>query len=142
MARRRSGGLLQDFGAFIMQGNVIDLAVAVIIGGAFGKIITSLTDDIITPLILQPALTAANVKNLEELTANGVLYGKFLASIINFLVIAFCIFLLVRAFENAKKRFVREAEVEAEAAPPDPAVVAQERLTTALDRLTQTMQTR
>jgi len=62
--RKSAGGLMKDFQAFILQGSVIDLAVAVIIGGAFGKIVTSLIEDIITPLLLNPALKAANVDEL------------------------------------------------------------------------------
>lgn len=107
---RTNGGFWADFRKFIMQGNVIDLAVAVVIGGAFGKIVTSLVEDIITPAILQPALAAANVSDLQNLSVNGIKYGVFLAAILNFLVIALCIFLLIRAFEKAKKRFIRSGE--------------------------------
>ena len=82
--RRAAGGFMQDFRAFIMNGNVIDLAVAVVIGGAFGKIVTSLIEDIITPLLLNPALKAANVEDLAKLQINGIKYGVFLASVINF----------------------------------------------------------
>jgi large conductance mechanosensitive channel len=144
MARSNGGGFWADFRKFIMRGNVIDLAVAVVIGGAFGKIITSLVEDIITPVILNPALQAANVDELQNLSAGGVKYGVFLAAILNFLVIAFCIFLIIRAFEKAQRRFFRsgEAAEAAEAAPPDPAIIAQERLTGALDRLATTIETR
>lgn len=140
---RTNNSFLADFRKFIMQGNVIDLAVAVIIGGAFGKIITSLVEDIITPAILTPALQAANVNDLQNLSVNGIKYGVFLASIINFIVIAFSIFLLIRAFEKAKRRFVRSGEAaEAAQGAPDPAALAQERLTGALDRLTNTIESR
>ncbi|ELS31529.1 large-conductance mechanosensitive channel [Pseudanabaena biceps PCC 7429] len=65
--KRAAGGFIKDFQTFIMKGNVIDLAVAVVIGGAFGKIVTSLIEDIITPLLLNPALKAANVEDLAKL---------------------------------------------------------------------------
>ena len=139
-----NSGFIADFRKFLMRGNVIDLAVAVIIGAAFGKIVTSLVEDIITPLLLTPALKAARVEDLQLLSINGIKYGVFLAAIINFLVIALCIFLLIRAFEKAQRRFVRsgEAAAAAEAAPPDHATLAQEKLTTALERLTNTIESR
>ncbi|GAP99329.1 large conductance mechanosensitive channel protein MscL [Leptolyngbya sp. NIES-2104] len=130
---------LADFQKFLMQGNVIDLAVAVIIGGAFGKIVDSLVTDIITPVILNPAMSAAGVNQLENFAPNGIKVGLFLAAVINFVVIAFCIFLLVRAFEKARRRFARQEAIEETAAPVDPVVVSQERLTDAIERLTNTM---
>jgi large conductance mechanosensitive channel len=140
---RQSSGLLSDFQAFIMQGNVVDLAVAVIIGGAFGKIIESFVADIITPAILTPALEAAKVNDLAQLSYGAIKYGSFLAAILNFIVIAFSIFLMIRALEGAKKKFARQkaAEEVAEAAA-DPAIVSQERLTHAVERLTQVMESR
>lgn len=139
--RRAAGGFLADFRDFIMRGNVIDLAVAVIIGAAFNQVISSLVEDIITPALLQPALTAAGVDQLSALSANGIKYGLFLAAVINFLVIAFVIFLLIRAFESAKHRFAREEEAAA-VVEPDPAIVAQQNLTHAVERLTAVMQNR
>lgn len=139
---RSNGGFWADFRKFLMQGNVIDLAVAVIIGAAFGKIISSLVEDIITPAILSPALKAAQVDDLQSLSANGIKYGSFLAAIINFIVIAFCIFLIIRAFEKAKKRFTRQEAAEEATAPPDPVVISQERLTNALESLTHTIEAR
>jgi len=140
MARSNGSGFWADFRKFIMRGNVIDLAVAVVIGGAFGKIVTSFVEDIITPIILNPALQAAKVQDLQNLSINGIKYGVFLAAILNFLVIAFCLFLIIRTFEKAQRRFFRSPEAT-EGAPPDPAVIAQERLTGALDRLTATIET-
>lgn len=137
---RTNGGFWADFQKFIMRGNVIDLAVAVIIGGAFGKIIESFVGDIITPALLTPALQAAGVDSIEKLSANGIKYGLFLSAVINFLVIAFVIFLVIRAFEKAKKRFFRQEDPVAEVA--DPAVVAQERTTAALDRLSNVLESR
>jgi large conductance mechanosensitive channel len=140
---RRATGFLADFQAFIMQGNVVDLAVAVIIGGAFGKIIESFVADIVTPAILTPALEAAKVNDLKDLViGNGIKYGAFLAAILNFLVIAFSIFVMVRALEKAKRQFVRQEAAAEVAAPPDPAIAAQERLTASVDRLTSVMERR
>lgn len=140
MAIRRSRSFLSDFREFIMRGNVVDLAVAVIIGGAFGQIVNSLVEDVITPAILQPALDAANVNALADLQYNKIKYGSFLAAVINFLVISFAIFLIVRALEAAKRRFVRTEATEEEVV--DAALAAQERLTTSIDRLTQTIERR
>ncbi|WP_036484595.1 large conductance mechanosensitive channel protein MscL [Myxosarcina sp. GI1] len=138
---RATGGFLADFRDFIMRGNVIDLAVAVIIGAAFGKIVESLVADIITPAILNPAMNAAGVDQLSQLSAGGIKYGLFIAAVLNFLVIAFCLFLLIRAFEAAKKRVMRREEIAEEEAPA-PEILAQERLTTAVERLTETIERR
>jgi large conductance mechanosensitive channel len=135
--KRAAGGFIKDFQAFILKGNVIDLAVAVIIGGAFGKIVTSLIEDIITPLLLNPALKAANVEDLAKLQINGIKYGVFLAAVINFLVIAFVIFLIIRTFEAAKRKEQREEAVAPEV-KPDP----QERLTLAVERLAEVMESK
>jgi len=97
-------GMLKEFKDFALKGNVIDLAVAVIIGGAFGTIISSLVDDVITPLLLAPALKAANAQDLDKLAWGAVKYGKFLAAIIKFIIIAFILFLLVKAMNNLKKK--------------------------------------
>jgi large conductance mechanosensitive channel len=106
--------MLKEFKAFAMRGNVIDLAIGVIIGGAFGKIVGSLIEDVITPLILKPALDAAHLSKLEELTIFGtVKYGNFLAAIINFLIIAFVLFLIIKGINSMKK-----TEEPAPAAPP------------------------
>ncbi|MEA5532452.1 large conductance mechanosensitive channel protein MscL [Crocosphaera sp. XPORK-15E] len=131
---RRNRSLLTDFQDFIMRGNVIDLAVAVIIGGAFGKIINSFVEDIITPAILNPAMKASGVDKLSELSISGIQYGLFIASVLNFLVIAFCLFLIVRFFEIAKKRLIFQEEAMAEK-QVDQTIIAQERLTTAMERL-------
>ncbi|MEC5158797.1 large conductance mechanosensitive channel protein MscL [Chryseobacterium sp. MP_3.2] len=90
-------GLVQEFKAFAFKGNVIDLAVAVIIGASFGKIVSSLVEDVITPLLLNPALKAAGVENIAKLTWNGVTYGNFLSAVISFLCIAMVLFWLIKA---------------------------------------------
>ncbi|MCU0336469.1 MAG: large conductance mechanosensitive channel protein MscL [Sediminibacterium sp.] len=109
-------GMIQEFRDFAVKGNVIDLAVGVIIGGAFGKIVGSFIDDVITPLLLKPALSAANLQKLEELTMFGtVRYGVFLSSVINFVIVAFILFMLIKGINKMKK-----AEAEAPAAPAPP----------------------
>ncbi len=97
---------VKEFKDFAMKGNIVDLAVAVIIGAAFGAIITSLVEDIITPLILSPALKMAHAENIEQLSWNGVLYGKFLSAIIKFLMVAIALFAVIKAINSAKKNTV------------------------------------
>ncbi len=109
--------MLKEFKAFAMRGNVVDLAVGVIIGGAFGKIVGSFIEDVITPLLLKPALEAASLTKLEELTIFGtVKYGNFLSSVINFIIVAFVLFLIIKGMNAAKKK--EEAAPTAPAAPP------------------------
>jgi large conductance mechanosensitive channel len=97
--------MLKEFKAFAMRGNVVDLAVGVIIGGAFGKIVGSLIDDVITPLLLKPALDAANLSHLSELTVFGtVKYGVFLSAVINFIIVAFILFLIIKGMNAAQKK--------------------------------------
>ena len=129
MRRHRAHSFLNEFKEFAFKGNVIDLAVAVIIGGAFGKIIESFIADIVTPILLKPALEAAKVEDLAKLSLNGVLYGKFLATTLNFIVIAFVIFLLIKAIAATKRQEAQEAAVVI----PEP--TEQERLIASLDRL-------
>ncbi len=109
--------MLKEFKAFAMRGNVVDLAVGVIIGAAFGTIVNSLINDVITPLILKPALDAAQLSKLEDLTVLGaVKYGKFIGATINFLIVAFVLFLIVKGMNAAKKK-----DEAAPAAPAPPA---------------------
>ena len=99
--------MLNEFKAFVMRGNVVELAVGVIIGGAFNNIVGSLISDVITPLMLKPALDAAHLSELKDLTMFGtVKYGSFLSAVINFLIIAFVLFLIVKAANAAKKRLL------------------------------------
>jgi len=107
-------GMLKEFKEFVMKGNIVDLAVAVVIGGAFGAIVSSLVDDVVTPLLLAPALKAAQVEDLDKLAWGAVKYGKFLAAIIKFLVIAFVLFIVIKAMNAAMKK------KEAAPAPPPP----------------------
>jgi large conductance mechanosensitive channel len=109
-------GLIKEFKDFAIKGNVVDLAVAVIIGGAFGKIVSSFIDDIITPLLLKPALDAAHLTNISELTLFGtVKYGNFLSSVISFIIVAFVLFMVIKGINSTKKK-----EAAAPAAPPAP----------------------
>jgi large conductance mechanosensitive channel len=105
--------MLKEFKAFVMRGNVLDLATAVIIGGAFGKIIASLVNDIIMPLI---GLVMGGV-NFSELsiTVGGavVKWGSFVQTTLDFLIIAFVVFLIIKAANNMKK----EAPAPAPAVP-------------------------
>lgn len=97
-------GFLSEFKEFAVKGNVIDMAVGVIIGGAFGKIVSSLIENVITPLLLNPALEAAGLSKVEELTIwGGVQYGIFLSAVINFIIIAFILFMMIRGINKLKK---------------------------------------
>ncbi|HEY1038639.1 MAG TPA: large conductance mechanosensitive channel protein MscL [Bacteroidia bacterium] len=108
-------GFIKEFKEFIMRGNVVDLAVGVIIGAAFGKIVNSLVEDIITPLLLQPALKAAGAENIEKWAPGGMLLGKFIAAVISFLVISFVLFMIIKGMNAAAKK-----KEEVPAAPPEP----------------------
>lgn len=115
-------GFIKEFKEFALKGNVIDLAIAVIIGAAFSAIISSLVDDVITPLILTPALDAAGVKDLEDLTWGTVKYGRFLSAVIKFFIVALALFLLVKGVNKMKRR--KEAPV----VPAPPEYTLQEKL--------------
>lgn len=121
-------GFVKEFKEFAMRGNVIDLAVGVVIGGAFGKIVTSLVDDLIMPIVgiitggvdfseksvvLKEAVLNADGSVLEPaVTLN---YGNFINVIIQFLIIAFCIFLVIKGINSLKKK--EEAPAEEAPAP-------------------------
>lgn len=109
-------GFVKEFKEFALKGNVIDLAVAVIIGAAFGAIVSSFVTDIVTPLILTPALEAARVKDLKDLTWGTVKYGSFLAAVLNFIVVALAIFIMIKGINRLKRQ--KEAPA-AEPAPPE-----------------------
>lgn len=109
---------LKALKAFLLRGNVVDLAVAVVIGAAFGAIVTSLVNDIITPLILKPAMKAAGVEQIAQLSWNGVAYGSFLSAIINFLVVGTVLFFVVKAAEKAQNLGKKEEAIEEETPAP------------------------
>ncbi len=122
--------MFSEFKAFAMRGNVIDLAVGVVIGGAFQGIVKSLVDDIITPAILTPALKAADLADLAQLVIPGtaIKYGNFISQIISFIIVAFALFIVIKGINAAKKR--AEAKATAEAPPAAPAGPTQEQLLT------------
>lgn len=93
-----------EFKQFISRGNVVDMAVGVIIGGAFGKIVTSLVNDIIMPLIGM-LLGGLNFSELSVHIGDAYIhYGLFIQSVIDFLIIAFCIFMMIKLFEKFKRK--------------------------------------
>jgi large conductance mechanosensitive channel len=122
--------MLKEFKAFIMRGNVLELAVAVIVAGAFGGVVSSFTNDVILPplgLLLGGVDFTNLVFTLKAATADteavDLRYGKFIQSIIDFLIIAFAIFMVMKAYNNMQKK-----KEEAPAAPPAPS--AEEKLLT------------
>ncbi|AYO57260.1 large conductance mechanosensitive channel protein MscL [Chryseobacterium sp. 6424] len=119
-------GIVQEFKAFALKGNVIDLAVGVIIGAAFGKIVSSMVEDVITPLLLNPALEAVGAENIAQLSWNGVKYGNFLSAVISFLCIAIVLFWLIKGANKV---------VKPTSAPPPPVPKEQLLLTEIRDLL-------
>jgi large conductance mechanosensitive channel len=131
--------MLKEFKAFINRGNVMDLAVAVIIGAAFGKIVTSLTDDIIMPVIgkifggldfsgyfltLGPVPDAlkgsTSYADMKKAGVSLLGYGEFVTQVVNFVIVAFIIFLLLRAVNKAMASVAADKAREEAAAPPAP----------------------
>ena len=114
--------LFDEFKAFVMRGNVVDLAVGVIIGGAFGKIVTSLVNDIFMPII---GMILGNVnfssleiklgEPVEGVEQAAIRYGAFIQEIVNFLIIALCIFMVIKVINKLQKK-----KEEAPAAAPEP----------------------
>ena len=97
-------GFVKEFKDFAMKGNVVDLAVAVVIGAAFGAIVSSLVDDVITPLLLTPALNAIGAADIDQLVWGTVKYGKFLAAVIKFIVVALVLFGIIKSMNSMKKK--------------------------------------
>ena len=117
-------GFIKEFKEFAMRGSVVDLAVGVVIGGAFGNIVTSLVNDVIMPPIgyLTGGMDFAELKYViepadeaNEIAEVAIMYGNFLNVIIQFIIIAFCIFLVIKGINSMKRK-----EEEAPAAPPEP----------------------
>ena len=114
-------GMLKEFKDFAMKGNIVDLAVAVVIGGAFGAVVTSLTDAFIMPLISM-ILGKDGMGSIAFMVGDTVFpVGKFLQAVINFILIAFVLFLVIKAMNSMKKE---------EAAAPPPGPSAEEKLLT------------
>lgn len=126
-------GVMQEFKAFILKGNIIDMAVGVIIGGAFSKIVTSLVNDILMPLlgavtggadfdtfkiVLSPAVKDAAGEIIKAEAA--VRYGLFLQNILDFLIIGACMFFMIKAAAMISSRLRHEEEKKEEAAPAGP----------------------
>lgn len=88
--------MIKEFITFLKQYGVIGLAIAVIIGGKLNEFVSSLVNDLLMPLIFQPALEAAKVNDIRELSANGILYGRVIGSAIDFLIVAFVVFLIAK----------------------------------------------
>jgi large conductance mechanosensitive channel len=114
--------MLKEFREFIARGNVIDLAVAVILGVAFGAIVTSLVNDIIMPLIGIIIGGISFTSLVFQFGTAQVKYGNFIQALVNFLIIAFVVFLMVRTINKIQARFSKPAP-EKEAAPPPADVV-------------------
>jgi large conductance mechanosensitive channel len=133
--KSEEGAVLREFQEFISKGNVMDLAVGVIIGGAFGLIVNSLVNDIVMPIVgaifggfdfsnyFLPLSANVNAATLEEARRQGAIfaYGSFLTVVINFLILAWIIFLMVKAVNTIRRRI--EAEKPAAPAAPPPADV-------------------
>ena len=134
-------GFLQEFKAFALKGNVMDMAVGVIIGGAFGKIVTSLVNDVIMPpiglvvggvdfsdlnLTLKQAVTdAAGEVLTPAVTWN---YGAFIQQVVDFAILAFCVFMMIKVMNRLMKK--KEEEAPAPALAPEPEPTAEEKLLT------------
>ena len=117
---------LSAFKKFISRGNVIDMAVGVIIGGAFGKIVTSLVNDIIMPLI-GLALGKIDFASLMFKIGNAeIKYGAFIQTIVDFLIVAFCIFLVIQIFEKFKKKEAEKPEEPPAIVKSDEAILLEE----------------
>lgn len=109
--------LVKEFKEFAMRGNVMDMAVGVIIGGAFGKIVSSLVDDVIMPLI-GVVTGGIDFSSLSVKVGEATLkYGSFIQNIIDFLIIAFCIFMMIKGMNALSKKKKDEAAPEAPAEP-------------------------
>lgn len=115
-------GMIQEFKEFAVKGNVVDMAVGVIIGGAFGKIVTSLVGDVIMPPIgvMMGGVDFSNLaivlkEAVDKNPAVVIIYGKFIQTVIDFVIIAFVIFMAIKGINSLKKK-----EAEAPAAPAAP----------------------
>lgn len=88
--------MVKEFITFLKNYGVIGLAIAVIIGGKLNELVTSVVQDLLMPLVFQPALKAANVDNIRQLSYHGILYGKVLGTLIDFLIVAFVVFAIAK----------------------------------------------
>jgi large conductance mechanosensitive channel len=134
-------GFISDFKAFLMKGEIVNLATAVIVGGAFGKIVTSFTNDVLMPpiglllgkvdfknlkVVLQDGIPAVMENGTEKAPAVAeiaVNYGSFIQTIFDFVIIGFCIFMVLKAYEKSKKK--EEAVVAPPAGPTQEELLTQ-----------------
>ena len=122
-------GLIKEFKEFAMKGNVMDMAVGVIIGGAFGKIVSSLVDDILMPLV---GMVTGNVDFTKlafefgegDLTAK-LTYGNFIQNVVDFLIVAFCIFLMLKGINKLNRKKEEPAAPEAPKGPTQEELLAE-----------------
>ena len=115
--KEKSGGFVKEFKEFIAQGNVMDLAIGVIIGGAFGKIVSSLVDNILMPLI-GVILGGLDFSELAiKVGEANIKYGIFIQNVIDFLIVALCLFVMMKALNKFKKK--EETKEEAPADSPE-----------------------
>lgn len=122
--------MFKEFKEFAVKGNIIDLAVGVIIGGAFGKIVASLVNDVIMPIV-GILLGGVNFSTLEIKFADAVIrYGAFLQTMVDFLIIAFAIFMFVRVINRLKRRLEKEQSVVVVVPQAPPAPTAEQVLLT------------
>ena len=104
--------MFKEFKKFIARGNVLDLAVGVVVGGAFGKIVTSLVDDIIMPLV-GLVMGGLDFSNLSiKVNDAKIMYGNFIQNVVDFLIIAFCIFIMVKAVNKLTSKVEAKKEKE------------------------------
>jgi large conductance mechanosensitive channel len=128
-------GFFNDFKSFLMKGDIVNLATAVIVGGAFGKIVTSFTNDVLMPplglllgkvefkdlkIVIQKAIAAS--ESTPEVAEVAINYGMFIQTTLDFVIIGFCIFMVLKAYERSQRK------KEAPAAPAAPAGPTQEQL--------------
>ncbi|MCA9294754.1 MAG: large-conductance mechanosensitive channel protein MscL [Phycisphaerales bacterium] len=128
-------GFIGEFRDFAMKGNVVDMAVGIIIGGAFGTIVKSMVNDVIMPPIgmamgkvdfSQLKIVLQKADEANDVAEVAISYGLFINSVISFLIVAFCLFLVIKAMNNAKKRFEKEQEAAPPPAPPADVVLLTE----------------
>ena len=99
-------GLIKEFKDFAVRGNIVDLAIAVVIGAAFGAVISSLVEDMVTPLLLKPALEAVGASEISALKWGAVKYGSFLAALIKFVTVTLVLFVVIKGINRTKKKEV------------------------------------
>jgi len=135
-SRAATGGLLKDFREFALKGNVVELAIAVIIGTAFGKIVSSFVADVIMPL-LNPLIAFAGKDWRTFEIGPGIKVGSFLGSVVDFVIIAFVLFMAIQALERFKRKAERQEVTPENQLDP---VKVQERLAASLERLNQLLE--